>query len=362
MRITFILPGIITRPTGGSKIVFEYMNRLLDRRDDIVATICFLTNPNANRMGKIPLPSPAKRAVNKARVRLHPRWFPLDPRVNKRCIFSIDDDSVPDGDWVFATAVTTARGVSRLSAAKGRKGYLIQDYETWEMDAVQVEETYRLGMTNITVSHWLKGIVDEVTGGDCICIPNPVDTGVFFPDRSVARDSSTVAVLYHKGAHKGFKFAWSAILETKMHVTDLRVKMFGVYDPPQDLPQWVEYTKCATTEQLLDIYRTSTVFVCASVNEGYGLTCVEAMACGCALVTTDFPGSREYARPNVNALVSKVGDTESMAQSIVEVLTDPILREGLGNEGVKTAKELSWEKALDQFQGVLGIRTARSPH
>lgn len=356
MDISFVLPGIPVHVTGGTKIVLEYANRLVEKFPDTCVNLCYLNDPSVRRMGKVPLPLSIKRLINRARTQIHPRWFDLNKRINRRCIFSIDDNSIPDADWVFATAASTADRVARLSSSKGKKGYLIQDYETWEMDDEGLIDTYRLGMTNVVIAEWLKKIVDKATGtDDCVCISNPVDTGVFYPQADIQRKSHTVAVLYHKGVHKGFPDAWEAIRLTKEQIPDLSVEMFGACAPPVDLPDWVHYTKDATAEQLRRIYSSAAVYLCASVNEGYGLTCVEAMACGCALVVTDFAGSKEYAVNGANSLVVPVGDIGAISRGVVEVLSDRELRVILSAGGLKTAQNLDWEVAVEKFARLLGI-------
>ena len=356
MKVTFILPGIPTHATGGTKIVLEYANRLMLAYPGTQVTLCYWNDPGDKRMGRVPLPLTVKRAIIRMRSQFHPKWFDLNGAISKRCIFSIDDSSVPDADWVFATAASTASSVASLSAAKGRKGYLIQGFETWEMDEECLAGTYRLGMTNIAIAQWLKEIVDEATGtDDCVCISNPVDTKSFYPQEGVARGAHTVAVLHHKGEHKGFRFAWAALEKARESIPDLNVEMFGACPPPTGLPSWVSYTKDASVEQLRHVYSVSSVYVCASVNEGYGLTCVEAMACGCALVVTDFAGSKEYAIDEVNSVVVSVGNVDSIASGIERVLTDDRLRQRIAANGINTARGLDWKYAVDRFAAVLGL-------
>lgn len=336
--------------------MLEYANRLTLACPGTQVTLCYLNDPSEKRMGLVPLPLSVKKAINRVRSQLHPRWFALNGDVVRRCIFSVDDGSVPDADWVFATAASTALDVARLSSAKGKKGYLIQGFETWEMDEERLVSTYRLGMTNVVIAQWLKAIVDEATGtDDCVCISNPIDTKVFFPQECIARGEHTVAVLHHRGEHKGFRFAWDALKKVKESIPDLKVEMFGACSPPDELPDWVSYTKDATAEQLRRIYSSSSVYVCASINEGYGLTCVEAMACGCALVVTDFAGAREYAVDGVNSLVVPVGDVDAISSKVVRVITDEGLRKQLATGGVETACGLDWRAAVDRFAEVLRL-------
>lgn len=355
MRITMILPGVPIKATGGSKMVFEYANRVVERHPETTINILYLSDRFSSRMGRFPAPRPLKRLLSRIRAYAHPRWFLLNRSVNKSAVDTIDDCSIPDADWVFATAAVTAPGVHALSPSKGRKGYLIQGYETWDMPEEQLKETYCYGMENITIAHWLKDLVDGATGENCVCIPNPVDTGAFHQDARYERDPLRISVLYHPGEHKGFRYAWKAIEKAREAAPELRVSMFGAYAPPKGLPSWVEYTRNAGSDDLLRIYNTSAIFVCASVNEGYGLTCVEAMACGCALVVTDFAGSHEYARQGENALVAPVGDVDTIAANIIRLLENASLREALSEAGIETAQELSWDKAIEQFEEVLGL-------
>ena len=355
MNITIVLPGIQNRPTGGSKIVFEYITRLISKHSGLFVTLCYWDQMNTGKISLVPLPRRIKLVLCRIATRWEPRWFALPKRVQKRFVTAIDDASIPDADWVFATAAVTAPGVHALSSSKGRKGYLIQGYETWDMPEERLRETYRYRMENVVIAHWLKDLVDSATGGDCTCIPNPVDTEVFHPDKRFVRDPLRVSVLYHPSEHKGFQYAWEAIEKAHEAVPDLHVSMFGTYAPPKGLPSWVEYMRNAGSEDLRRIYSTSAIFVCASVNEGYGLTCVEAMACGCSLVVTDFAGSREYAKQGESALVAPVGDVDAIAENIVRLLEDASLRESLGKAGMETARSLSWDKAIERFEEVLGL-------
>ena len=353
MKITFILPGIPTRPTGGSKIVFEYANRLLSLDSEMVINICFCSNPSVGRMGKLALPSFVKEDINSFRCWYFPRWFHLDNRINKIYISTINDDTVPDADWVFATASSTAFGVNSLSPEKGKKGYLIQDYETWELPPDKLDETFCLGMKNIAVSQWLKELVEKISSESCEYIPNPIDTTVFHPDYSYRRLPKTVALLYHEGAHKGFSYAWNALLLVKKKIPDLHVKMFGTFKLKHSFPEWVTYKRNASSKDLFKIYNESEAYLCASVNEGYALTCVEAMACGCSLVVTDFKGSREYAVDSVNAIVVPVGDVQAIADGVIRILEDSVLREHISNTGISFAKKSDWNFAIKHFANIL---------
>lgn len=343
-RVTFVLPGIARTATGGAKMVFMYSNHLASKGFEV--TICFDCQ---NMLKKYHLPTFARKTGSQILVRHRPNWFDLDSRVEKHCIFGINEATMPDSDHVVATWVGSARPVAALSAAKGIKHYFIQGYETWGTSAGEVEDTYRLGMSNIVVSDWLADIVERASGTEPHKVKNPIDGDVFYPTGEERRDHA-VAVLYHPGEHKGFSDALAALKLARERVPDLEVNIFGGPMRPDWLPEWCHYTCNASQDQLRSIYSRSSVFLCATINEGFALTCPEAMFCGCALVSTDFQGVHEYADAEC-ALLSPVHDPESLSINLVRLLLDPSEARRIATLGNKRAREeCSLPRALSAIE------------
>lgn len=342
-RITFVLPGITNTAVGGYKIVYEYANHLAER--GFLVTIYF-----AQEAIEVNSPLLALRPLAwRYKAKKYPTWFPLNRQVKKKCALGITDSVIPDADYIVATDCRTAEPVFNLSASKGSKFYLIQGFETWTFPEEKVKRTYTLGMTNITIAKWLKRIVDSTCASPATCIQNPVDTSIFYPDDSILRSDTTIAVLYHIHQNKGFSYAWEAIKKAKQLVPELTVEMFGAYEPPIDLPDWVNFTYKATQEQLHRIYNTASLYVCASLLEGYSLTCAEAIACGCPLVLSSFEGAYEFAVNNESALISPLKDTDAMASNIVKLLNNKDLRQRFSQKGFELTKHLNWENATNSF-------------
>jgi glycosyltransferase involved in cell wall biosynthesis len=98
-----------------------------------------------------------------------------------------------------------------------------------------------------------------------------------------------------------------------------------------------------TTEELLWLYNSAQMLVAPSIYEGFGLTPLEAMACGTPVVVS-----------NVSSLPEVVGDAgllvnpesvEELAVAMWRVLTDSELRASLMDKGIKRAASFSWDKA-----------------
>jgi glycosyltransferase involved in cell wall biosynthesis len=95
------------------------------------------------------------------------------------------------------------------------------------------------------------------------------------------------------------------------------------------------------------------VFINSSLLEGFGLACVEAMACGCALVTTANGGSDDYAIHAETALVSDADDASTMADHIESLLLDDETRTHLALRGRDYVQRFDWDMSAEILESFL---------
>ena len=102
--------------------------------------------------------------------------------------------------------------------------------------------------------------------------------------------------------------------------------------------------------EVLSLYAKADVFVYPSLYEGFGLPVLEAMACGCPVITS-----------NVSSLPEVVGDAallvdpynvEALAQAMLTVLEDDELKKEMSKRGITQAQKFSWDKAAAEFLAV----------
>jgi glycosyltransferase involved in cell wall biosynthesis len=95
------------------------------------------------------------------------------------------------------------------------------------------------------------------------------------------------------------------------------------------------------------------VAVCPSPKEGWGLTVVEANACGTAVVASRSPGLVDSVRDGETGLLVRHGDARALADALDRVLTDAPLRRSLEEKGLAWSLTFTWERCADEAFAVL---------
>jgi len=360
-KIVFLLPWRDEVPVGGYKIVYEYANRFY--RDGRNVTIAY---PHVRGSFKEDIKNPLRRFKqrlgffyrNHRRLYRAGEWFPLDRGIKKLFVFAISDFSLRDytDAKIIATAVETAMELNTMhSIPNANKFYFIQDFEAWNVSEKTVYASYRFPMKKIAIAPWLQKKV-ESTGEKAELIPNGFDFDYFTLSMAIEnRDPHEIALLYHKDDRKRCEDAMKALAIVKQHIPKLHVTMFGVPEPPADLPDWYTYHRQPSKALHNSIYNNVAIFVAASKAEGMALPPAEAMICGAALCCTDIGGFHLYAIHNKTALLSPVFDTEALAKNILRLINDNGLRIKLARAGNEYIRQFTWERAFESFKSALNL-------
>ena len=115
-------------------------------------------------------------------------------------------------------------------------------------------------------------------------------------------------------------------------------------------------------DELVGLYRSASVTVLPSLteSESFGMTLVEAMSCGCAVVGSRVGGIPFVVREGVDGLLAEPGDAASLAAGLVELLTDPVRARAMGREGRRAAVE-RWDWTHQRAQTLAAVREAAGP-
>ncbi len=102
--------------------------------------------------------------------------------------------------------------------------------------------------------------------------------------------------------------------------------------------------------ELAEYYASASVLVYPSLYEGFGLPVVEAMACGCPVITSNVSSLPEVAGDA--ALLVDPEDTGDLRKALVRLLTSEGLRRDLIEKGLARSSLFSWAKAAEATEEV----------
>jgi len=101
-----------------------------------------------------------------------------------------------------------------------------------------------------------------------------------------------------------------------------------------------------STAQLPTLYRAADVFVYPSLYEGFGLPPIEAMACGCPVISSDC-GSLDEVVGDAAAIVDPE-NVSDLKRQMANLAADSILREKLREAGLARSQFFDWRKTADK--------------
>jgi len=180
-----------------------------------------------------------------------------------------------------------------------------------------------------------------------------------------SREKTTEPSITYVGRLKKYKSVdhiFSAVTQLRNEFPNITVTVVGSGDDDNRLRKravelgvadHVRFTGYVTAERKVEILQTSWVVVCPSLKEGWGLTNIEANACGTPVVCADVPGLRDSARDGQTALLYPHGDIAALTERLGRMLRDATLRETLGAGGLEWAESFHWDEAARDTESLL---------
>jgi len=218
--------------------------------------------------------------------------------------------------------------------------------------------SYRIPVPVLCVSRWVRTSIGRPDG--VVVYPPSIDFTVFSPSKKEPVNGPCVIIgtIGRGGVTKGYDYFLKAIENLKK---SLKIKILiaspdkkGVVVPDAFPAEIVE----GNNERVMaDFYNRCDVFVLSSLAEGFPLPVLEAMACGCPVITTACGGVSDYAEDGVNCLIVPPAQPAAMSEAIFRLYGDPGLRKKLAAGARETVRNFEKVKLLDVFIGAIVHRT-----
>jgi len=172
----------------------------------------------------------------------------------------------------------------------------------------------------------------------------------------------TVTYVGRLKKYKSVDHLLGAVAHLRGDFPTLRVEVIGAGDDDARLrrrakelgvTENVHFAGFVPVERKVEVLRRSWVVVCPSLKEGWGLTNIEANACGTPVVCADVPGLRDSAIDGETGLLYPYGEIEVLAGHLRRILTDGALREQLGQGGLRWASKFHWDQAARETEEIV---------
>jgi glycosyltransferase involved in cell wall biosynthesis len=193
-------------------------------------------------------------------------------------------------------------------------------------------------------------------------VANGVDTELFRPDASVARDADEILCVGRAAdPNKGVRTLVEALA---LLPREVRLTLVDDDSPENPARKRAAQLGCGerlqiagrvSTEALLALYRRAALVVVPSRHEGFGLPAAEAMACGTPVVASAAGALPEVVRTGGGGILVEPENPQALAKGIAHLLEQPEARArlgALGRAGVEAS--YSWPRVAEATAAVYG--------
>jgi glycosyltransferase involved in cell wall biosynthesis len=183
-----------------------------------------------------------------------------------------------------------------------------------------------------------------------------------YRDVGVSRDKNLILYLGRLRKYKSVHLLIEAMTLVRQKVPEARLVVVG--DGPHretlesltrslGIEDVVEFRGHVGAEEKVKLLSQSTVTANPSPKEGWGLTVVEANACGVPVVASRSPGLVDSVRDGQTGFLVEHGNVEQLASKIVDILVDDALREKLSKGALEWGRKFSWENCASRSAEVI---------
>ncbi len=193
-------------------------------------------------------------------------------------------------------------------------------------------------------------------------IHNGVDHENYTPDLSAKSVIPLVGYIGRIKKYKRLDILLRAFQLVKHRIPEARMKIAGSGDHLPKLMKLadqlgirddVEFLGFVGEKEKIAMLREAHVVVNPSSKEGWGVTVIEANACGTPVIASDVPGLRDAVVDGRTGFLVPYADIQAFAKRIVDVLSDSALRQSLSEEAVRWARRFNWDASANAMIEVI---------
>lgn len=324
MKVYYLTPSIDYELCSyGLKRILDKINIMFfekyKNRGDIPIIFSHCDILNKNGIKAIPI-------IIDNRFKMNLDWFYHDTSAEKvkgDFFYNIEDEDI------IICPSTMYNAISLFP--KGKRFMFVQNYSKYVFGSAEAYNYEGI----ITLKGYCEDYIKQYTTVQVHSVLNGIDLSLFNSKIS-QKEKNSVLILYRKNIEVIDKFL--------KNMPD-KIKEYFSFD--------VQY-KHLHTQELIEEYKKHDIYLTFSYPEGFSLTPLEAMACGCIVGGFTGGGGNLYMKNEETALICEDGDIHGVYKILERIIDEDELKEKLRLNSVKKAKEFSLEAMEKSILDVIG--------
>lgn len=232
----------------------------------------------------------------------------------------------------------------------------------------RIPSVYR-GSRFVAISESTKRDLERrgIPGETISVVPCGIDTSLYSPGEPPPVPGTFLYVGRLK-RYKGVQQVLAALSLLRSAGKDYRLTVLGSGDYRDELEHAtarlgledaVDFEGFVTPSRKLECLRSAWAAVFPSEKEGWGLTVIEANACGTPVIASDSDGLRDSIRDDVTGTLVPHGDIESLAAAMERMVSIPGLRQRLAAGGLEWAAGFDWDETAQRMLDIMEETVSR---
>jgi len=339
IRTTFVLPG--RDRSGGVRVTVEMANRLIEKGYKV--RIACRAPSTFSRLG---IGTQWRRISYLLRGISHFDWLE-DFKGSIESFGKLEDVAFLNNEVVIAVGSMTIQEVFQLDRTVIKLRYC---HGLPDLDQEWMHAGWKLDMPTLSVSDTLSNRLEELSGRKPFAIvPNGISARDYHLEDRVRDGIGAVYSVHPRKAPKVMEEVFRRVRERWPSVPQY---VFGSDPRPAGLPREA-YSLYPSIARSRELYNRSKIWIVTSRIEGFGLPILEAMACGCAVISTEHDSAPGLIQHGINGFLVPIGDVDAFIHQIDVLLKDEALRLRIVQQAFETIRNYTWENAVSIMEDVL---------
>jgi glycosyltransferase involved in cell wall biosynthesis len=216
----------------------------------------------------------------------------------------------------------------------------------------------------IALTEDMKRVMQDLYDRNIAVVPNGFNIEDY-PDEPSFEDRAThgkgILFVGRLKPVKGVQYLITSMKKVHEEMPDARLFLVGDGEERErlaalstqlGLEKYVQFTGIVPHEKVKIFMQQADVFVLPSLSEGFPNVILEAMACGLPIIASRVGGIPDILTNDTNGYLVEVKDTNDLANKILLLLSDGVLRKKISDNNRQLVKKYSWENVISELEKI----------